>query len=86
VTELLAFDVGDDIVGIINLRTDAFDHYRGTRMPDGARRMLDCDGVIISFNGIVYDLPALAKILGIADSTVPALIKFSSAVSTADSL
>ena len=67
-TEFLAFDVGQDIVGIIDLRTDAYDRYRGTRMPEGARRILDCDGIVISFNGIVYDLPKLAMILGIADA------------------
>ena len=67
ITELLAFDVGIDIVGIIDLRTDAYACYRGARMPDGARRILGCDGVV-SFNGIRYDLPALAKIVGVADA------------------
>lgn len=67
-TELLAFDVGQDIVGIIDLRTDAYHRYRGQRMPDGARRILDCDGVVISFNGIHYDSPELAKIVGIDDA------------------
>ena len=37
-------------------------------MPDGARRILGCDGVVISFNGIRYDLPALAKVVGVADA------------------
>ena len=67
-TEVLAFDVGQDIVGIIDLRTDAYERYRGARMPEGARRILDCDGIVISFNGIVCDLPKLAMILGIADA------------------
>lgn len=69
-TELLAFDVGQDIVRVINLRADAYEPYRGTRMPEGARRILDCDGIVISFNGIVYNLPKLAMILSIADADV----------------
>ena len=72
-TELLAFDVGVDIVGILDLRTDAYFCFRGARKPDGARRILDCDGVIISFNGIRYDLPELAKIIGAADADAPPL-------------
>ena len=67
-TALLAFDVGVDIVGIIDLRTDTYDCYRGPRMIEGARRILDCDGVVISFNGIRYDMPELAKIAGITDA------------------
>ena len=70
-TELLAFDVGVDIVGILDLRTDAYVSFRGTRKPDGARRILDCDGVVISFNGIRYNLPELAKITGVADDDAP---------------
>ena len=27
----------------------------------GARRIFDCEGIIISFNGNIYDLPELAK-------------------------
>ena len=65
-TELLAFDVGVDIVGILDLRTDAYVCYRGPRRCGGARRILDCDGVVISFNGIRYDLPKLTKIVGVA--------------------
>ena len=64
----MAFDLGIDIVGIIDLRTDAYACYPGARMPDGARRILGCDGVVISFNGIRYDLPALAKVVGVADA------------------
>ena len=67
-TELLAFAVGVGIVGIIDLLTDAYVCYRALRMPDGARRILGCDGVIISFDGIRYDLPELAKIVGLADT------------------
>ena len=59
--QLLALDVGHDIVSIMNLHTDADDRYRVTRMPDGDRRLLDCDGAVISFNDIIYDLPGWAK-------------------------
>ena len=68
VNELLAFDIGDDIVGIIDLRTDSYDCYRGARMADGARRILECDGVVISFNGILYDMPELANIARVTDA------------------
>ena len=72
-TELLAFDIGDDIVGIIDLRTGAFDRYRGAHMREGAQRILDCDGIVISFNGTLYDLPQLARILGLAEWDGPLL-------------
>ena len=67
-TERLAFDVGVDIVGIIDLCTNVYASYRSLEMPDGARRILNCAGVVISFNGNLYDLPELAKILSIADA------------------
>ena len=67
-TELLAFDVGDDIVGIIDLRTDTSDCYPDSRMADGADRILDCDDVVINFNGIRYDMPTFANIAGITDA------------------
>ncbi len=66
-TERLAFDVGVDIVGILDLGTNEYASYRGPAMPDGARRILNCAGIVISFNGNLYDLPALARILDVAD-------------------
>lgn len=63
-TEILAFDVGDDIVGILDLKTGQYDPYRGNRKAIGAQRLIDCRGAIVSFNGNSYDLPELAKLLG----------------------
>ena len=41
-------------------------------MLQGARRILDCEGIIISFNGKVYDVPQLASLAGIdASETLP---------------
>ncbi len=65
--EILAFDVGESMVGMIDLRADSYSRYKGRRMVDGARRILDCEGTIISFNGTIYDLPELARIAGIAE-------------------
>ena len=62
--EILAFDVGDDIVGILDLKTGHYDPYRGKRNTLGAQRLIDCRGVIVSFNGSRYDVPKLAKLLG----------------------
>ena len=70
-TELLAFDVGIDIVGIIDLRTDTYDCYRGSRIANGAKRIMDCDGVVITFNGNRYDIPELAKIADMIDADAP---------------
>ena len=65
--EILAFDYAQSMVGMIDLRTDSYSRYRGRCMVDGARRILDCEGTIISFNGAIYDLPELARIAGIAE-------------------
>lgn len=59
--EILAFDVGTGIVGVLNVQTGSYSAYRGQDMLLGARRVFDCEGVIISFNGNMYDLPELAK-------------------------
>ena len=63
-TEILAFDVGEDIVGILDLTTGHYQPYRGKRMAIGAERLTQCAGTIVSFNGDRYDLPKLAKMLG----------------------
>ena len=65
--EILAFDYGQSIVGMIDLRTDSYSRYRGRRMIDGASRILDCEGIVISFNGTEYDLPKLATLIGVAE-------------------
>jgi len=71
--EIMAFDIGDDIVGIIDLKTDAYTRYRGECMVEGAKRILSCDGVIISFNGTRYDLPMLVRLAGPSASDTLAL-------------
>lgn len=72
--EILVFDVGENIVGMIDLNTDTYSHYRGPRMVDGARRILDCQGIVISFNGSTgFDRQTLATLVGIAN---PAALSF----------
>ena len=53
---------------MIDLNTDAYTRYRGECMVEGAKRILACEGVIISFNGEEYDLPRLARLAGLAVS------------------
>lgn len=59
--EILAFDVGTGIVGVLDVQTGSYAAYRGQDMPFGARRIFECEGIIISFNGNMYDLPELTK-------------------------
>ena len=68
--EILAFDVGTGIVGVLDVQTGSYAAYRGQDMLLGARRVFDCEGVIISFNGNRYDLPELAKRLEDRNSVV----------------
>ena len=70
--EILAFHVGQNIVGILDLNTDRYTPHRGSRMVCGARRLIDCEEMIVSFNGNRYDLPMLAKLVRESE-----LIKFS---------
>lgn len=69
--EILAFDYDEDIVGMIDLNTDAYTRYRGECMIEGANRILACDGIIVSFNGTGYDLPRLARLTGLSASDTP---------------
>ena len=71
--EILAFDYGEDIVGVLDLNTDVYARFRGECMIGGAKRILACDGIIVSFNGTGYDLPNLAKVVGLSDSDTPPL-------------
>ena len=59
--EILAFDVGQGMVGVLDVQTGSYSAYRGQDMLLGARRVFDCEGIIISFNGNRYDLPKLAE-------------------------
>ena len=58
--EILAFDVGDDIVGVLDLTSGSYEAFRGNRKVVGAKRLIDCRGAIVSFNGNRYDVPRLA--------------------------
>ena len=62
--EVLAFDVGEDIVGILDLGRGRYEPYRGKRKAIAARRLIRCEGTIVSFNGNRFDLPELARLLG----------------------
>ena len=68
--EVLAFDWGYGIVGVLNVTTQSYSSYRGNRMIDGARRVFDCEGIIVSFNGDRCDLPRLVELLEQDDETV----------------
>ncbi len=71
--KILAFDYGEDIVGMIDLNTHDCTRYRGKCMIEGAKRILVCDGIIISFNGTCYDLPKLVKVARFSASDTPSL-------------
>jgi len=65
-SEVPAFDWGTTIIGVLDIHAD---RYRGYRTPDeriaGARRIVDCAGTIVSFNGCGRDLLEFSKILGL---------------------
>ena len=67
--EVLAFDIGENLVGVLDVHAGEYTPYRGDAMVDGARRMVDCEGTIVSFNGTCCDLPWLARILGLKEET-----------------
>ena len=61
--EIMAFDWGESIVGVLDVSTGTYLPYRGDRMADGARRVFDCEGIIVSFNGNEFDLRKLKELL-----------------------
>ena len=66
--EVLAFDTGTTIVGVLDLNTGIYTAYRKHGEPPwtkGAERVIECDGIVVSFNGNRYDLPHLAGITGV---------------------
>jgi hypothetical protein len=63
-SQVLAFDWGTDIVGILDVKTDRYVAYRGKGgMIEGAQRVLSAEGTIVSFNGEACDLPRLLELL-----------------------
>jgi hypothetical protein len=70
--DVLAFDWGTEIVGVLDINADIYRPYR-TRDEriEGAKRIFDCDGIIVSFNGLGRDLLELSKLLALpSDSTL----------------
>lgn len=64
--DVLAFDWGTSIIGILDVNRNTYTPYRfKTGMLEGARRIATCRGTIVSFNGNGYDLIEIAKILGV---------------------
>lgn len=63
-TEVLAFDWGTDIVGVLDINADIYRVYR-TRNEriEGAKRIVECTGIIVSFNGSGRDLPEVSMLL-----------------------
>jgi hypothetical protein len=68
VSEVLSFDWGTTIIGVLEVNTEIFTPYRGGRIADGVRRVIECSGTIVSFNGNSYDLPKMAEYLGVAST------------------
>jgi hypothetical protein len=66
--EVVSFDWGTTIVGVLDVHTDIYTPYRGTRLIDGARRVAGCRGTVVSFNGNLCDLAKVAEILGLPPS------------------
>jgi hypothetical protein len=64
--DVLAFDWGTEIVGVLDVNADSYCAYRtrNARM-EGAKRIVDCDGIIVSFNGRGRDLLELSKLLAL---------------------
>jgi hypothetical protein len=63
-TDVLAFDWGIGIVGVLDVNTDLYRAYRGNERIEGAKRIVDCAGMIVTFNGNGRDLLELSKLLG----------------------
>jgi len=63
--DVLAFDWGIDIVGVLDVIANIYRAYRTrTERIEGAQRIVECTGIIVSFNGSARDLLELSKLLG----------------------
>lgn len=63
--EVLAFDWGTTVIGVLDVSSNAYTAYRyGGDMVEGAKRITSTAGTIVSFNGKGRDLIEIAKILG----------------------
>ena len=65
-SNVLAFDWGINIVGVLDINADVYRAYR-TRIEriEGAKRIVECAGIIVTFNGNGRDLVELSKILSL---------------------
>jgi hypothetical protein len=61
--EILAFDWGTTIVGILDVARNVYTSYRGKDMIEGAKRIASSTGTIVSFGGNSRDLKELSEIL-----------------------
>ena len=62
--EVLAFDTGTTIVGVLDLNTGIYTPYRKHGEPPwtkGAERVIECDGIVVSFNGNRVRLAPLGR-------------------------
>jgi len=65
-SEVLAFDWGETIVGILDIDHNVYTPYRYRKeMIEGAKRIAMSAGTIVSFNGNGRDLDEIAKILSL---------------------
>jgi len=68
--QVLAFDWGRNIIGILNVKTNRYYAYlHEARMIRAAKKIVSSPGTIVSFNGSRRDLPELAKILDVGSVT-----------------
>ena len=65
-TEVLAFDWGINIIGVLDVNSNEYVPYYGEEMIQGARRIVSSLGTIVSFNGDERDLSEISKILGLS--------------------
>ncbi len=64
-SEVLAFDWGTNIIGILDVLKNEYIPYINTEeMTNGAQRIVSSTGTIVSFNGNTKDLMEISKILG----------------------
>ena len=62
--EVLAFDWGTTVIGILDVNNNAYTAYlHGEQMVEGASRIILSQGTIVSFNGKGRDLIEIARML-----------------------
>ncbi|OCX71258.1 hypothetical protein A6M27_14190 [Acidithiobacillus thiooxidans] len=66
-TEVLAFDWGVGVLGVLDINGNEYIPYHyGEEMIQGAKRIVSCVGTVVSFNGNRRDLEEISKILGLS--------------------